>query len=230
MSVEFSPEEKIAVFDKIEERYFKRKFGMITKSDIETLLFSEYIEHCLKTNSPYDDYSLSKELGITQTRVRSLKERKELIFPHDGFQWQTAFAQAVITAKYDENDHYVKMIIEDVNVMNEVRHYIESKGWYDECSLNRRLLRIPLDCFVEICSFEEEFDDSFTDEAKKNIRKISKNESAVSEFLKDFSKNGLQTFLMSASKELISAVLPMIPFGGTAKVAFDLFGKVIGGI
>ena len=61
------------------------------------------------------------------------------------------FASLVRNAKYDEADHYVKIIIEDVNVMNEVRHFIEEKGWYDECSLNKKLLRIPLNCFAEIC-------------------------------------------------------------------------------
>ena len=229
MSVEFTLDEKIALFDKIQERYFNKKFGMLTKSDIETLLFSEYIEHYINSGLPFDDYTLSKELGITQTRIRSLKERKELVFPHENFRWETAFAQAVVTAKYDEHDHYVKMIIQDINVMNEVRHYIETKGWYDECSLNRKLLRIPLDCFVEICSFETNFENAFTDEAKKNIGEIAKKESVAIDFLKDFSKQGLQAFLMSASKELILTILPLLPFGGTAKVAFELLGKVIGG-
>ena len=40
----FSNEEKIAMFDKIEQHYFTRNFGSMTKTDFETLLFSEYIE------------------------------------------------------------------------------------------------------------------------------------------------------------------------------------------
>ena len=141
----FSPEEKIAFFDKIASQFYNRNFGSMSKVDYETLLFSEYLDHRLKNNLPSDDYTLSKELGITQSRIRSLKERKELKYHYDGIEWQTVFAESVKNAKYDEKDHLVKFIIQDVNVMNEVRHYIEEKGWYDECSLNKKLLQIPLD-------------------------------------------------------------------------------------
>ncbi len=227
----FSPEEKIAIFDKIEENYFVRNFGSMTKSDFETLLFSEYIEHRIKNKLPFDDYSLSKELGITQTKIRALKERKELKYPYKNFTWQTAFAESVRNAKVDPNDYYVKMIIQDINVMNEVRNFIEVNGWYDECSLNKKLLRIPLDCFVEICYKSEEFSDVFSDDTKKLVKKISKAEdSSVQSFLKDFSKDGLKSFLTSASKDVISEVLKLLPFGGVAKTAFDFLLKSIEGI
>ena len=227
----FTPEEKIRIFDEIEQHYFVRNFGEMTKKDFETLLFSEYIEHRIKNGLPFDDYSLSKELGITQSRVRSLKERKELKYPYKDFMWQNAFAEAVKNAKVDPNDHYVKMIIQDVNVMNEVRNFIEINGWYDECSLNRKLLRIPLDCFVEICYNSDVFDDVFSDETKKNIKKISRAEDGlVQQFLKDFSKDGLKSFLMAASKEVISEVLKLLPFGGMAKTAFDFLIKSIEGV
>lgn len=226
--MDFSTEEKIAIFDKIEQHYFVRNFGSMTKADLEILLFSEYIEHRIKNQLPFDDYSLSKELGITQSRIRTLKEKKELKYPYEKFIWQNAFAESVKTAKVDPNDHYVKMIIQDVNVMNEVRNFIEVNGWYDECSLNKKLLRIPLDCFVEICYNNEEFNDVFSDEIKKTVKKISKAEdSAVQSFLKDFSKDGLKAFLMSASKEIISEVLNLLPFGGLAKIAFDFLLKSI---
>lgn len=224
----FSWKEKIALFDKIEQHYFVRNFGTMTKSDFETLLFSEYIEHRIKKKLPFDDYSLSKELGITQSRIRALKERKELKYPYNDFTWQHAFAESVKNAKVDSNDHYVKMIIQDVNVMNEIRNFIEINGWYDECSLNKKLLRIPLDCFVEICYKSTAFDEVFSEDTKKEVKKISKAEdTAIQAFLKDFSKDGLKSFLMSASKEVISEVLKLLPFGGVAKTAFDFLLKSI---
>lgn len=227
----FTPEEKIKIFDKIEQHFFVRNFGSMTKSDFETLLFSEYIEHCIKNNLPFDDYSLSKQLGITQSRIRALKERKELKYPYEDFTWQKIFAESVKNAKIDPNDHYVKIIIQDINVMNEIRNFIEVNGWYDECSLNKKLLRIPLDCFVEICYSTDEFDDVFSDEAKKTIKKISNAEDTlVQDFLKDFSKEGLKSFLMSASNEVVSEVLKLLPFGGMAKTAFGLLIKSIEGM
>lgn len=227
----FSQEEKVEIFNKIEQHYFIRNFGTTTKADFETLLFSEYIEHRIKNKLPFDDYSLSKELGITQSRIRTLKERKELKYPYKDFTWQNAFAESVKNAKVDPNDHYVKMIIQDVNVMNEIRNFIEINGWYDECSLNKKLLRIPLDCFVEICYNSDVFDDVFSEKTKKAIKKISKAEdTTIQAFLKDFSKDGLKSLLMSASKEVISEVLKLLPFGGIAKTAFDFLCKSIEGI
>ena len=151
--MEFKDEEKIRLFDKLDELYFRKNFGSVSKTDLETLVFSEYIECCIRNNVAYDDYSLSKELGITQSRIRALKERKELKYPlnDDPEWWKTPFVNAIKNAKYDDKNHSIKFIVQDVNVMNEVRHYIEMAGWYDECSLNRKLLSIPLDCFTEIC-------------------------------------------------------------------------------
>lgn len=219
--IEFTDAEKLTLIQELSKLYYQKNFGSTSKVDLDTLMFSAYIEHRLNAGEPYDDYTLSKELGITQNKVRSLKERKELKYPRDGFVWKEAFADAVANAKYDQNDRYIKMIIQDINVMNEVRHFIEQRGWYDECSLNRKLLRIPLDCFVEICSEHSDFADVFSSDAKANIKKLKREESAVKDFLQNFTEDGLKAFLMSASKEVICKVLPMMKFTGFAKTAFD---------
>lgn len=229
MQVNFTDEEKIALFDKIEELYFNKNFGSTNKADLEVLFFSTYIDHCIDAGELYDDYTLSKVLGITQTRIRTLKEKKELKYPRNGFKWEEAFAKAVENAKYDECDHYVKMIIQDINVMNEVRYLIEQKGWYDECSLNRKLLKIPLDCFIEICSMDNEFNDMLSEEAKRKISKLKFEESALLDFMKNFSKEGFKVFLMNGSREAVCAVLKVlsIPSNGVISVALPFLIKII---
>ena len=225
--MKLTPDEQTALAAKIEELYFHQNFGSLSKADFELLLFSEFIEHCLTHDEPFDDYTLSKELGISQARIRTLKERKELKYPHKGFAWKKAFAESVKDAKYDKSDHYIKMIIQDVNVMNEARHYIEEHGWYDECSLNRKLLRIPLGCFVDICVEDQTMQTLFTQDVKKQVERLSHSDSATTEFLADFTKDGLKAFLMNAGKEALSGVLPLLPFGGFAKIAFGFLQKVI---
>ena len=226
----FSNEEKQSCFDKISELFFCKNFGSTSKSDLEVLLFSEYIEHCISSGEPYDDYILSKQLGITQSRIRTLKERKELKYPHKDFDWKTSFAGSLKNAKYDETDHYVRILIQDVNVLNEARHFIEEKGWYDECSLNKKLLRLPLDCFTEICIDDESLAAVFSLEAKKNIKAIAKSNNDIRSLLNDFTKDGLKNFLMSASKQAILSVIPLLPFGGFTKIAFDFLAKAIRGV
>jgi len=226
----FSDAEKIRLFDKIDELYFRRNFGSTSKSDLETLLFSEYIECCMCHNEPFDDYSLSKELGITQARIRSLKERKELKYPHnetDPDWWKRPFADSVKNAKYNENDHTIRFILQDINVMNEVRHFIEVSGWYDECSLNKKLLVLPLDCFVEVVIGCDSEMNLFTESQKRELKKLSKNHGELKDFAKDFSKDGLKRFLMVASKDAIGFVLQTLPLGGVAKLAFDHLAEAI---
>ena len=238
--MDFKDEEKIACFDKIAELYFNKNFGSTSKSDFETLLFSEYIEHLIKNQLPFDDYTLSKQLGISQSRIRSLKERKELKYPQiDNDYWKNAFIDSLKNAKYTKTDHCIKTIIEDINVMNEVRHYIESKGWFDECSLNKKLLKIPLDCFYELNIDKLTNEDSVSfdtskilsehsrKEIEKEVQKLEHEDKAITNFLSDFSQEGLKRLLMSASKEAIGLVLSTLPFGGTAKTVFDILINVI---
>lgn len=228
----FTDEEKKRLFDKIEELYFHRNFGSTTKSDLETLLFSEYIDCRINHGLSCDDYTLSKKLGITQSRVRSLKERKELKYPTntDENWWRIEFAEAAQNAKYDEQDHCIKFIIQDINVMTETRHYIETRGWYDEISLNRKLLKIPFDCFAEICLEDESLTELFSEKNRKEVERICKATSGgygLRMLTDDFSMDGFKRFLMAASKEAIGLALNALPFGGVAKIAFSAIGNVI---
>lgn len=227
MAMEFTPDEGAELLTQLSQLYYNNNFGSTGKADLDTLMFSAFYEHRLNAGEPCDDYTLSKILGITQSRVRSLKERKQLKYPRRNFAWEEEFAVAVENAKYDKSDHYIKMIIQDVNVMNEVRNFIEQRGWFDECSLNKKLLRIPLDCFVDICSKGSAFEDVFSNEAKSNIAKLKSEESAVKGFLQDFTQEGLKMFLMTASKGVICQVLPMLKFSGYAMTAFDFLLKAI---
>lgn len=213
MKVEFSDNEKIKFFNEISSRYFNRNFASMSKIDIETLIFSEYIEHCLRNRLEIDDYTISKELGITQSRVRTLKERKELKYPHDEFDWKNALETAILEAKYDKENRKVRMIIQDVNVMIELRHYIEEKGWYDEVSLNKKMFQVPLDCFLEIFMDLENITE-FSKETKNKIEELKLKDKATLKFLENFTKEGLREFAMTASKNVICEVITSIPVIG----------------
>ena len=226
----FKPEEKIKLFNKIAEHYFDGNFGSMSKVDLETMLFSEDMDHCIENNLKYDDYTLSKELGITQSRIRSLKERKELKYPYAHNHWKKAFFDASKNAKADKNDKYIKMIIPDVNVMSEVRNYIEEHGWYDECTLNRKLLCIPIGCYMDVFmnASEERF---FTDDAKKALDKFVLSEQPLSKelstLLNDFSHEGLKKFLSKATPKAIECALGLLPFGEQAQNAFKVLQEIL---
>ncbi|MCD7959658.1 MAG: hypothetical protein LUF89_09380 [Ruminococcus sp.] len=171
---DFSSAEKEKAFDAIADLYYNRNFGTMTKADFETLLFSIYLEHLLDNHLPCDDYTMSIALGVSETRIRTLKERKQLKYPR-AYCWQKAFAKLVLYAKYDEVTKLVKMPIEDVNLMKEVRHFIQQNGWYDEFSRNPRLFQCKLDYFLLLCS-KLDGEIVFTDSDKQKLRELEANE------------------------------------------------------
>ncbi len=216
---EFDDSFKLRVFDKISAEFYDRNFGSFSKADLETLLFSEYIEYLIEKKESFDDYTISQQLGITQSRVRALKERKELKYPIGEDYWENSFAKSIEKAQYDEDKKRIIIPISDVNVMIEVRHCIEEKGLYDEYQLNRKLLTINMGCFLELCVKLSERD-VFSDEAKKRIREIEKNrdlEDDISDFLNDFSVNGLKRFVTNASPKVVCEVIGKLKYGGIAE-------------
>lgn len=110
---------KAEAFDKIAELFYNCNFGSTTKMNIETLMFSIYLERILDEKGPenfnaYSDYTLSKALCITQSRVSSLKIRKELLYPYIGFEWKKSFE--LLSKKAIFEDGKIKLYIPDKNL------------------------------------------------------------------------------------------------------------------
>ena len=107
--IKFTNEEKISMFDEIASKFYNTNFGKFSKSDVELLMFKFYIRK-LTTDSVSEDgtiiynkcsdYRISKELGISQQRVRNLKIKNQLENPIP-FDWQKALAKLTENARYD---------------------------------------------------------------------------------------------------------------------------------
>lgn len=148
----FSEEDKIAAFDKIADVYYQGNFGTMLKSDFEVLLFSIYLDRILDRSgnemNSYSDYTLSKQLGITESRVRSLKVKKDLRYHYEELDWKESFLRVIKNMRYENG--YFKISIPDPNLYLELRNYIEVKGGYIEASLNQKLLTIPAEFFLNM--------------------------------------------------------------------------------
>lgn len=229
--MDFSEQEKQAAFDKIAELYYNRNFGETTKSDFETLLFSIYIEHLMDNDLASDDYTMSIQLGISESRIRTLKERKQLKYPREHYVWQNEFANLVQRARYDETTKMVKMSIEDVNLMKEVRHFVIQNGWYDEFQLNPRLFQCKLDCFLLICS-KLDGEIEFSDQDKQKLRELKASEderSAIEKILNHDWEGGLKELVAQSAEDVLCEVLEQLPVGNFGsnfvKGVFSMLGK-----
>lgn len=100
---EFSIKEKEAAFDKIASYFYEQNFSTLGKSDFELMMFHIYMQHLKDTNSPNDDYSVSKALGITQQRVRSLKIKQQLRYGQTE-DWKVELAKTALNHPHYSDD------------------------------------------------------------------------------------------------------------------------------
>lgn len=149
-----SEKEKAEAFDRIAEKFYFANFGSTGKAEIETLMFSLYLDRILENTpdktefSAYSDYTLSKLLGISQSRVSSLKVRKELLYPYHGFDWRDSFAKIVSRASY--HDRNFILYIPDKNLYLEIKNAIEEQGGYTETQLTPNLLKVRDSYFLDL--------------------------------------------------------------------------------
>lgn len=238
MRIQWTQTEQEKIFNWIEETYYaNRSFGSVPKADIDLFFFSCLLDHLKAQNEPVDDFTIGKKLGITNSRVRSLKERKELRYSSENeIVWKEEFVSLIPYAKYDDVSHMVKMNISDVNLLKNVRHFMETNNWFDEYQLNPRLFQCRADFFlemVEALSDQDKDEHLLIDTAtQKRLKEINKKASQdeqnyIEKILSGSIEEGLKGIAIEGSKQILAGVLQCIPFGGIAKMAVDAFIKVI---
>ena len=202
--IHFSDSEKIEAFDRIADCFLQQNFGSVGKSDLELIFFSIVIEHLLNNGLSYDDYNISKLLGITQQRVRNLKVKNQLRYEHS-FDWKKALLSRVANASFSPDDRYITIFIDDPNLFIEVQHYIEANGGYVDYTLNPKLLKMNTRDFakllVEIGSADNE------KEVWKVLRQVYREENGnIGEITKDTFATKFKNCTLSMLKDVITGI------------------------
>ena len=222
---------KATAFDRLADRYYKGNFGTIAKSDLDVLMFSLYIDRLIEQNRRPDgtldytacsDYNISKDLGITQQKVRNLKIKKQLLEPEE-FEWQRALASLLENAHYDESTHKVTLNIPDPNLYLEIQNFIEEKGAYIEKTLNNKMLQLRAEYFIQLL-VEAEPDKKIQKDIYEHIKKHTKQEQ------KDESKlqyKSLGKFLCDHEDDIKSLIEGISTLVLPENVVWNCFCKLI---
>lgn len=191
---------KAVAFDKIAELFYSKNFAASSKSEVELLMFSIYmdslIDSCKKPDGTIDysicsDYEIGKQLGITQERVRSLKVKKQARYPVV-FRWQDSLLSIKDSIRYDDGINKIIIPTRDPNLYNEIRNYIEDHGGYIEIRRCGNYIQIrPEHYFMLVYEELSEADQSMCrKKIEKELRKYNKgNEIAEARSPKDVMKN-----------------------------------------
>ena len=190
---------KAAAFDKIAELYYSKNFSASSKSEVELLMFSIYMDemigNCKKSDGTIDysvcsDYEMGKQLGITQERVRMLKVKKQARYPVE-FRWQDSLLSIKDSVRYDDGINKIIIPTRDPNLYNEIRNYIEDHGGYIEIKRSGNYIQIrPEHYFMLVYEELSETDQNMCrKELEKELRKYNKgNEIAEAKSARDVMK------------------------------------------
>ena len=225
---------KNLLFDDIKENYFNKNFGSLSKTDFELIVFKNYVMACENSGISTSDYDLSKSLGIKQSKIRSLKQLKYKKYnSNDENWWKNELNNNLKNAHYDEINRAIKFIVEDINVKEELIHYVETNGWYDDTSLNKKLITLPLECYVNLL-INDDFTTKFSTKAIKDFQSKCKESDLDDDcknkligFSKNITKETVMDILKTGTKEAIILLLQFLPFGGVASKVIDALINVV---
>lgn len=209
--IQFSKEEKEVIIAELSERFYDHNFGQLSKADIEQMMFHYFYANLKKNNKKRNgtvdytncsDFRISNDLGITQQRVRNLIIKDRLRYPADyDFEWKSAFAELVENARFDKDTKKVIISIPDPNLFLDIEHFIETSGAYVETQLNRKILQIRAEFFLNlVLAVEQE------DTRKKIVKRLK---SKFAEANKDnavFDERNIGKSLLSGGLEVLDAI------------------------
>lgn len=143
--------EKKELLEKLCSKYYERNFGNISKNEIDLIMFHYYLEERKNNREDCSDYSISKALGISQIRVRNLKQKDYLLNPPaKTFNIKESFIKLLETGRIVDGEEKIEMYVKDVNLMMELRHFLEDHNCYDDYTLNPKILKCSFEFIIKI--------------------------------------------------------------------------------
>ena len=227
--VEFSNDDKIKFFDEISEYFYKANFGTRSKSEIELMMFHFYFEKLVAKNTFKDgtidysgcsDYKISRDLGITQQRVKNLKVKNQLAYPIN-FDWKKALAKLTENARYDKGTNRITLNIPDPNLYLEIQNFIEYNGAYVEKQLNSKVLQLRAEYYIDLVVALEPKDNR--EKIKKSLKKLFKDNGKEDDVFQD---KKIGKSILNASVNIIDIVANLSsiisPTNVVGKALFEL--------
>ncbi len=218
--------EKAELFDLIATKYYNTNFGSFSKSESDLLMFSIYLDKLIDKEKNFDDYNISKDLGIVQANVRQLKKKKQLIYPRD-YKWYEAFLNYSQNATLDNTGRIV-ISIPDPNVYIELQHAIEELGGYVEIQLNSKLLKIPPGYFIELLLKIHQLDNGLDNSSAKKlksdlIKKLNSKYHNDEKLKEKFTEKSFSSKLTQQGIKLCLGILEeVVPGGAIVSKGIDL--------
>ena len=175
------------------QSYLGRGFGSMNKNDFEVWIFNEWRKLQDKNLS---DYAISKELKISETKVKRLRYEADLKYSSDNDEkkLQEQFFKLLENAKYKKENSKLQFVIKDKLLRGYISDCLEKDGRFMDSSFNANMVSIYVDDFSFLLEqFKEVIDtDKIIKEAEKKAESYHdfpvKFSDIIKEKLKDLGK------------------------------------------
>lgn len=186
--------------------YFEPSFGARNKSDLDLMMFKIY--YAGLNDEGTSDIEISRDLKITQAKVRSLKNRLRLVYPQEsGKDLYHYLEELFATTKYihyNEKSDKIEITVLDSILYENIKDKLEEEGACLDITLNPKLFSITVREFVEFVF------DKMNAEQKKRLKKLGFKtdreiigRDALKSFLKTIVQCGISTGIDVLSKNLL---------------------------
>lgn len=168
--MEFINKEKLNDFGQFLQReYYQKGFGMMTKTEVEVMMFYALLEYGHLTNK--SDFEISRFLRIPQSKVQRLRYESSLKYlSNDEFQLRKRLYSILLHAKYEAHKNQISFSIEDKFLRKWYESKVIEKYGFIDTSFNTSIIKIEKELFVEILDSIYTIEQS-TKKIKEDIKK-----------------------------------------------------------
>ena len=163
------------------------------------------------------DYDISIALGITESKVRSLRVKSQLLYPRE-LKWVEQLTLALEHGFYE--DGMITVTLEDPSVRSKIRNEVESQYGTVNISLNSKQLVLPVESYLLLAACAEQdsesvirkLNDQFNDneEVEGRIQK-GKFKARIFKGVKDIgSLLQAATTIYTVGKPIVEAVMKIV--------------------
>lgn len=177
--------------DRAIEEYISRGFGSMNKSDFELYIFNRWYQQ----HNSYSDYEISRELRITESKVKKLKYEAALKYTTEGDEERLnkKIEELLHHVQYRKQSEKLSFLVRDKYLRDYIAFVLEKDGRYTDSSFNSNIVSLYIDDFVHL------LDTTTSKETKNKILQLAKERSAIEpNFPKDYKEilwNGTRTLV-----------------------------------
>ena len=159
-----------ALYRRVEEaNLFSKQFGSFSKSDYEILMFTVFLD---TQQEPVRDYDLSIQLGLTESKVRNLRVKSQLLYPKS-LNWIRAISESLEHGFYDRETKQITITIEDPSVQNKIKNVIETNCGHVGFTLNRKQIVLNVESFLILAAFAETDTDETINRINEKYKEVT---------------------------------------------------------